>query len=161
MNIFLWVVVLVVGLAFNIYWFDIVYHYDITKYTLFMAFYRPIWCISLCFMVYSCYHNQGGVIQWFLERPGFQILAKLSYSMYVLHVLVELFAAGTLKTTFYFSNYFLVSILLLKCYFLIKKNFFLQFYNFCGHIIVTMAFSVIWVLAFEYPMLTIDKYLLG
>jgi hypothetical protein len=37
----------------------------------------------------------------------------------------------------------------------------LQFYNWCGHIIVTMIIAFFWVLAFEFPMLTIDKYLLG
>jgi peptidoglycan/LPS O-acetylase OafA/YrhL len=141
-NFALWVVVIVVSLFFNIYWHDVLNNYDLLKYTLFMGFYRPVWCSCLVFMVYSCYHNQGGLIQWFLTRPAFQILGRMSYSMYVLHFLVEIYAGGTLKTNVYFSNYFL-------------------FYNWCGHIIVTMIIAFFWVLAFEFPMLTIDKYLLG
>lgn len=143
---------------FNIYWHDVLNNYDLLKYTLFMGFYRPVWCSCLVFMVYSCYHNQGGLIQWFLTRPAFQILGRMSYSMYVLHFLVEIYAGGTLKTNVYFSNYFLVSFGL---YVTSRSSLDLQFYNWCGHIIVTMIIAFFWVLAFEFPMLTIDKYLLG
>ncbi|KYB27753.1 Nose resistant to fluoxetine protein 6-like Protein [Tribolium castaneum] len=76
------------------------------------------------------------IIYWF------EILGRLSYCMYVLHVMVEFYALGVLNMPSYFSNYML-------------------FYNWCGHIIVTMIFAVVWVLAFEFPMLTIDKYILG
>ncbi|XP_044256618.1 nose resistant to fluoxetine protein 6-like [Tribolium madens] len=141
-NVALWILVIVVSLALIIFWFDVNTNYELVKYSLFYGFYRPVWCLCLVFMVYSCYHNQGGIIQWFLQRPIFQILGRLSYCMYVLHIMVEIYALGILKTPNYFSNYVL-------------------FYNWCGHIIVTMILAVVWVLAFEFPMLSIDKYILG
>ncbi|RZC39379.1 nose resistant to fluoxetine protein 6-like, partial [Asbolus verrucosus] len=86
-----------------------------------------------------------GVIlrQYKSERyPFTKIGGRLSYCMYLLHALVEMYWVGLARTPYYWGDYMI-------------------FYNWCGHFVVTMLMSAIWTLAFESPMIVIEKFLFG
>lgn len=36
-----------------------------------------------------------------------------------------------------------------------------QFYLFCGHYLITAVIAIFWTLAFELPLIVIEKYLIG
>jgi peptidoglycan/LPS O-acetylase OafA/YrhL len=141
-NLVIWCFVLVACVAFNLYYHSIIRVYEHTSDTLFYGLYRPLWCFSLAWLIYSCYHGYGGPVNWFLSLPVFQIGARLSYCMYLLHAVIQMYWVGLIRTPFYWGDY-------------------MVFYIWCGHFVVTMVLSAVWCLAFESPMITIEKYLLG
>ncbi|KAJ8943188.1 hypothetical protein NQ314_009811 [Rhamnusium bicolor] len=54
-----------------------------------------------------------GMVNQFLSLPIFQVLSKLSYSMYLVHLGVLLYFVGGKKHIGYFSNIIGVGIILL------------------------------------------------
>ncbi|XP_044255641.1 nose resistant to fluoxetine protein 6-like [Tribolium madens] len=138
-NLIIWCVVFTICITFNLYYHNVIRIYEHTKDTLFYGFYRPIWCLSLAWMVYSCHHGHGGPINWLLSLPAFQIGARLSYCMYLLHAVVIMYWVGVVRTPYFWGDY-------------------VVFYVWCGHFITTMVLSYIWSLAFESPMIVLEKY---
>ncbi|KAK9886943.1 hypothetical protein WA026_019200 [Henosepilachna vigintioctopunctata] len=108
--------------------------------TLYDAFYRPIWCTCMLWIVFSCYHGYGGFVNWFLSNPLFQVGARLSYCMYVLHGLIVLYSVGITRTPIYFQDYGMINIV-------------------WGYINNCIIISIIWTLTFEGPMIMVNKKL--
>ncbi|XP_063930453.1 nose resistant to fluoxetine protein 6-like [Zophobas morio] len=141
-NLAIWCFVFNACVAFNLYYHNILRIYDHISDTTFYGLYRPVWCLSLAWLVYSCYHGYGGPVNWFLSLPAFQIGARLSYCMYLVHAVVEMYFVGLVRTPYNADDYTI-------------------FYLWCGHFIVTMILSTIWTLAFESPMIVIEKFIFG
>ncbi|CAG9853885.1 unnamed protein product [Phyllotreta striolata] len=99
---------------------------------------RPVWCCCISWMIYSCYHGYGGIINWILTRRIFQVTSKLSYCMYLTHALVIDHHLMISRTRIWFQDY-------------------MGFIDWCGYFIITFVVSVIWTLAFESPMITIER----
>ncbi|RZC36860.1 nose resistant to fluoxetine protein 6-like [Asbolus verrucosus] len=116
--------------------------YDRWGNALFIAFNRPAWALALCGVIFLCVTGYGGPINAFLSLPVFQFLTKLSYSMYLVHYLVITVRYSAMKNIFKFSNLTLM-------------------HNFWGDFIFTLFFSLILCLAFESPIIIIEKYLFG
>jgi peptidoglycan/LPS O-acetylase OafA/YrhL len=104
----IWCFVLVACVAFNLYYHSIIRVYEHTSDTLFYGLYRPLWCFSLAWLIYSCYHGYGGPVNWFLSLPVFQIGARLSYCMYLLHAVIQMYWVGLIRTPFYWGDYMVV-----------------------------------------------------
>ncbi|KAJ8953091.1 hypothetical protein NQ318_013433 [Aromia moschata] len=141
-NLILWIIVLCGMLATVIGFQYIILEDDATNTNIYHSFMRPAWCIGLSWIVYSSHHGYGGFVSWLLCRPTFQVLGKLTYSMYLLHSMVLVYFICTVRTQYYFSDY----------------N---AFYMFCGHYVVTVIVSFFWTLAFESPVLIIEKLMFG
>jgi peptidoglycan/LPS O-acetylase OafA/YrhL len=107
-NLVIWCFVLVACVAFNLYYHSIIRVYEHTSDTLFYGLYRPLWCFSLAWLIYSCYHGYGGPVNWFLSLPVFQIGARLSYCMYLLHAVIQMYWVGLIRTPFYWGDYMVV-----------------------------------------------------
>lgn len=71
-----------------------------------------------------------------------QLGGKLTYCIYIVHGLVIANYALGVKYRFYFNDW-------------------TGFYVNCGHFIVSMLVATFWSLAFELPMLTIEKIIFG
>ncbi|CAG9831214.1 unnamed protein product [Diabrotica balteata] len=140
LNVLIWIIVLSLMFVVFIFTDDGEMYFNRTNKTLYYAVSRVIWAVGLCWIVYSCYHGYGGIVNWILCLPIFQVGAKLTYSMYLLHYLVLGHFALSNRTKFNINDY-------------------VEFYLFCGYFIETFVWSFLWTLAFESPIITIEKYI--
>ncbi|XP_037961082.1 O-acyltransferase like protein-like [Teleopsis dalmanni] len=110
------------------------------------AFYLSLshvaWSLGLCWIVFVCVNGNGGIVNKFLSLGFWQPISKLSYCMYIWHLVIIMVNTGRLKTNTYFSNYDLIL-------------------NFWSNFGITMMISTIAYLAIEAPMLGVDKYFLS
>ncbi|XP_034490264.1 nose resistant to fluoxetine protein 6-like [Drosophila innubila] len=74
---------------------------DATYYTLT----RLAWPLALCWIVFACMEGYGGMANSFLSSPLWQPLSKLSYAVYVWHILIQEVNVRRTQTSTYFSDY--------------------------------------------------------
>ncbi|XP_021707319.1 nose resistant to fluoxetine protein 6 isoform X1 [Aedes aegypti] len=103
---------------------------------------RIVWAGCLAWIVFACVNGYGGPINTFLSLPIWQPLGKLSYSIYLLHVPIQTMLLGSLRSTGYFSDI-------------------VAAHNFWGDFGLTVTISILWCLAFESPMVGLEKLLFG
>lgn len=70
---------------------------------------RIAWPLCMCWVVFACMKDCGGLANSFLSSPLWQPLSKLSYSAYVFHVFVQTINARRLRSNTFFSDYDVVS----------------------------------------------------
>lgn len=51
-----------------------------------------------------------GIVNWFLSLPVFQVLSKITYSVYLVHVSIIIGHLGYQRSLFIFNDYTIVSI---------------------------------------------------
>lgn len=108
------------------------------EYGLYDASGRVIWSIALCYIIFACVQNSGGPINWFLSHPLWQPFSRLCYSIYLLHFPVVMVTMASMKTSPYFSEL-------------------IAFHAFIGNYTLTVFVSLIATLAFESPIVIIEK----
>lgn len=109
-------------------------------YGLYDALSRILWSIALCYIIFACVHNSGGPVNWFLSHPLWQPFSRICYAVYILHFTVVLIMAATLKTSPYFSELS-------------------AFHTFIGNYILVVCIAIVATLAFESPIVVIEKIL--
>ncbi|KAG4075102.1 hypothetical protein HA402_013497 [Bradysia odoriphaga] len=102
------------------------------------SFSRVCWAISLSWIIFACVHGYGGPVNWFLSLPQWQPLARLSYSIYLLHLPIQLLIVASSRTQLIFT-----------------EN--LAIHKFWGDFGLTLTASLIWTLAFESPVVMLEK----
>ncbi|XP_072376475.1 nose resistant to fluoxetine protein 6-like [Diabrotica undecimpunctata] len=144
LNFVIWTIVLISMGACVVLYQELVYslRHSHTVQSLYYSFSKPIWCLGLSWITYSCYHGYGGIVNWILSRPILQITAKLSYCMYLVHGIVLTLVSSQFSTKISFSHY----------------N---AFKLWCAFFIVTLGFSFIWTLTFESPLVIVEKFVFG
>ncbi|KAJ3630434.1 hypothetical protein MTP99_011629 [Tenebrio molitor] len=139
-NITLWLVSLCSMLALVLYHVVFTRHnYDVTRSAFFNSLSRPIWSLAVCSIIYSCSTGRGGCVNTFLSHPVFVVLGKLTYSMYLIHVLVIFVVVGNPKESTHFSNFEI-------------------FHDFCGIFVDILVCSFVICLVFETPVMLLIKY---
>ncbi|XP_075157399.1 nose resistant to fluoxetine protein 6 [Haematobia irritans] len=110
------------------------------------AFYEPLsrasWACAIGWIVWACYNGHGGIINDFLSWGFFTGFSRLTYCMYVIHRIVQLVTAARLQTDTHFSDYDMV----------------LRWWHDFG---LTLCASIFATLAFESPILGIEKAIFG
>uniref|UniRef100_A0A1A9UHY8 Nose resistant-to-fluoxetine protein N-terminal domain-containing protein n=1 Tax=Glossina austeni TaxID=7395 RepID=A0A1A9UHY8_GLOAU len=110
------------------------------------AFYEPLsraaWALSMAWIVWACYNGHGGLINDFLSWSFFTAFSRLTYCMYVIHRIVQLVNAARLQTDTHFSDYDAV----------------MRWWHDFG---LTLCASIFATLAFESPILGIEKAIFG
>lgn len=81
----------------------------IVKKTLYYAFARPAWGLALCWILFACHFGYGGPVNWLLSASIHQVTTRLSFSMYLLHMLVQTRYLAYARTALHFSEYEIVS----------------------------------------------------
>ncbi|GAB5360867.1 hypothetical protein AAMO2058_000664300 [Amorphochlora amoebiformis] len=51
----------------------------------YVALSKPAWVMGVGAMLFLCFENLGGPVQWFLSLPIFGYMSKLTFGMYLLH----------------------------------------------------------------------------
>ncbi|XP_046487211.1 nose resistant to fluoxetine protein 6-like isoform X2 [Neodiprion pinetum] len=78
---------LCVGSTHYIYNTDI--GYNLALETVYALTSRPFWSIAVAWIVYACTQGYGGPVTGFLSSPFFQPLSRISYSIYLIHVGIQ------------------------------------------------------------------------
>ncbi|KAJ8922574.1 hypothetical protein NQ315_007604 [Exocentrus adspersus] len=141
-NILMWTFILLGLLATIVCYQEVLMWHDYDSTVLLDSLKRPAWCIGLSWITYSCYHGYGGFVNWILCRPIFQILGRLTYCIYLVHGSVIIYYILCTRVPWFFTNY----------------N---AFYMFCGHYVMSVLVAIFWTLAFESPLIIVEKFLMG
>lgn len=64
---------------------------------------RLWWSLSICYMIFACLNDQGGIINWFLSHPSWQPISRLSFSIYLIHQTVMAVIFADQRIGWYFS----------------------------------------------------------
>lgn len=99
---------------------------------------RVCWSISLCYIIFACAHNAGGVLNRFLSHPLWVPFSRLSYSIYLVHIPVLIATTARMKTPFNVTHSSLL------------QNIILTY-------ILTLLVAMIAALLFESPVVAIEK----
>lgn len=70
---------------------------------------RIAWPLTLCWLIWACQTGRAGAINTLLSWSFWQPISKLSYCLYLWHLLVETLNIGRIRTSQHFSNYDAVS----------------------------------------------------
>ncbi|KAJ8909464.1 hypothetical protein NQ315_011233 [Exocentrus adspersus] len=135
--------------------------FDLLGNTFYIGFVRPTWALCLAFVIFFCVTGNGvslnvfifhivlsdlkkenilGPIDWFLSWPIYQVLNRFTYSVYLLHYPLLVMLAYSKKAGDYFDEMSAV-------------------YSFWGITMFSFGASILWVLAFESPVVAIEKFI--
>uniref|UniRef100_A0A182JYF2 Nose resistant-to-fluoxetine protein N-terminal domain-containing protein n=1 Tax=Anopheles christyi TaxID=43041 RepID=A0A182JYF2_9DIPT len=103
---------------------------------------RVCWATAIGWIVFACVNGYGGPINDFLGATVWQPLGRLSYSIYLLHLPLQLMMAGTARVPYYFTDLLAV-------------------YQFWGDIGFTLTLALLWTLLFESPIIGLERLLFG
>ncbi|KAH8385804.1 hypothetical protein KR093_011788 [Drosophila rubida] len=103
---------------------------------------RSSWAFAIGWIVWACYNGHGGLINDFLSWSFFTGFSRLCYCMYVIHRIVQLVNAARIQTDTHFSDYDAI----------------LRWWHDFG---ITLTLSIFATLAFEAPILGIEKAIFG
>lgn len=74
------------------------------EFGLYDALSRVIWSVAISYIIFACVHGYGGFVNSFLSHALWQPFSRLSYSIYLSHLLVMTVTMATMKTPLYFSE---------------------------------------------------------
>lgn len=118
---------------------------DTTEIRLASAFYesfaRVLWSVSLSWIIFACVKGYGGFINSFLSHCYWQPLARLSYSIYLVHLSLQYILVSSEKNIQYFSDWHSIR-------------------TFWGDFGMSMTIAIFWVLAFESPVAILEGLVL-
>ncbi|XP_069115501.1 uncharacterized protein [Argopecten irradians] len=100
---------------------------------------RPLWCISVAWVIYACYTGRGGLIDAFLSWRGFLPLSRLTFSVYLVHPIWMVFYMYTDRSLIY----------LLRDYSMT--------YLFLGHTVMSFAIAFVVAVVFEKPFCNLAR----
>ncbi|KAJ8969798.1 hypothetical protein NQ317_003303 [Molorchus minor] len=114
--------------------------YDRLGNAFYIALLRPAWSLCVMWIIFACVTGYGGPVNWFLSFPIYQVLNRFTYSIYILHVTVLYIMGYASKRGVYFSTY-------------------LAIYSFWGIYMLMYCLSLFWILAFESPVIVLEKFI--
>jgi peptidoglycan/LPS O-acetylase OafA/YrhL len=99
--------------------------YDKLANSFYISLMRPAWAVAICWVIFACVTDHGGEfstlldpyfkllfvgpINQFLSLPIFQILSRLSYSIYLVHYSFIFMTNFYTRSPLHFSDYNAVS----------------------------------------------------
>ncbi|XP_060590858.1 O-acyltransferase like protein-like isoform X2 [Ruditapes philippinarum] len=103
---------------------------------------RTAWGISVAWVIFACATGYGGPVNSLLSWRGIIPLSRLTYCAYLVHPIVMSLYFYSRKTMMYWYDLNLI-------------------YLFLGHLCISYAAAFVISLAFESPMMGLEKVLLG
>ncbi|XP_045478918.1 nose resistant to fluoxetine protein 6-like isoform X2 [Harmonia axyridis] len=109
--------------------------------SLHIALIRQYWAMGISWIMVACISGYGGPVNWFLSLPIYQVLNRFTYSVYIVHYMIITLWFASMKSPIYFSDW-------------------MMGYFFWGNLCFTSIVSYFWVLAFESPIIILEKIFL-
>ncbi|XP_068082886.1 nose resistant to fluoxetine protein 6 [Anabrus simplex] len=103
---------------------------------------RPGWGLGIAMVIFLCHTGHGGVIDSFLSWPWFQPLSRLSYSIYLIHMAVQMNKLYSQRTLVYLSD----------------DNIMREYF---GDLVISLLLGIVLTLTFESPFIVLENELLG
>lgn len=107
-------------------------------YGLYDTLSRVIWSIALCYIIFACVHNSTSLVNRFLSHHAWQPISRLSFAIYLVHPIVLVTSEASMKSPPFFNE-----ILFLR--------------DFIGNFVISVVVAVLASLAFESPIVNIEK----
>lgn len=114
------------------------YKPSVTEAVFYETFSRISWCIAIGWIVFACQSGYGGPINSILSFSIWAPFCRLTYCMYIVHFVVQTTIFGNLKTDVTFSDF----------------NAIQEFWSSFG---LTLCVAIVFVLAFESPIIGLEK----
>ncbi|KAG5881586.1 hypothetical protein JTB14_034806 [Gonioctena quinquepunctata] len=108
----------------------------------YLALVRPVWALCVAWVILACIEGHGGPINTILSLPIYQILNRFTYSIYIVHYTILDLRMFASKNGIRFS--------------LLNMAF-----DFWGYLMFSFGLSIFWVLAFESPVIVLEKISTG
>ncbi|XP_046748813.1 uncharacterized protein LOC124412735 [Diprion similis] len=118
------------------------YVYDVVFESAYAALARPAWAIAVAWMIYACTQGYGGPITETLSWPGFLPLSRLSYSVYLVHLVIQVSTAAVTRN----------SVVFLK---------FQIFHLFWGDLAISIGMAFLLSIFIEAPVMVLEKSFKG
>ncbi|KAK9692757.1 Acyltransferase family [Popillia japonica] len=80
------------------------HQYNAIRSSLFNTLVRPSWSVALCWVIFACMKGFGGLAGKVMTAPIFNIIIKINFNMFLLHVLPQIYFIGQTRMSTYFSN---------------------------------------------------------
>ncbi|XP_033763774.1 nose resistant to fluoxetine protein 6-like [Pecten maximus] len=109
---------------------------------LYNAVHKSLWGVCVCWVVFACVTGNGGFVNTLLSWSPFVPLGRLTYCAYLVHPIVMTIYYRTLRQTVYATDFVII-------------------YLFMGHLVISYLVAFLTSLAFESPMMGLEKTLLG
>lgn len=71
----------------------------------YIALSRIAWPLALSWLVFACTYGYGGFVNTFLSWSIWEPFSRLSYCVYLIHLIVETAHGGVTRSSTYFSNF--------------------------------------------------------
>ncbi|XP_031342901.1 nose resistant to fluoxetine protein 6-like isoform X2 [Photinus pyralis] len=104
--------------------------------SIYIALARPVWALAVGVVIFSCANGYGRSVNWFLSLPAFEVLSRLTYSLFIVHYIVIYVLCSQMWTSGR------------------KVEVMVQFW---GHFACTLFIATFVTLVFELPVTEIEK----
>ncbi|KAK3592291.1 hypothetical protein CHS0354_032681 [Potamilus streckersoni] len=104
------------------------------------ALFRTAWGFGVCWVVFACATGNGGPINSLLSWAPFVPLSRLTYCAYLVHPVIILYFYSTRRTAMYLAYPEMVC-------------------TFLGYLVISYLLAFVISLAFESPMMGLEKAL--
>ncbi|XP_069123540.1 nose resistant to fluoxetine protein 6-like [Argopecten irradians] len=106
--------------------------------SLYNALHRSVWGMCVCWVIFACVTGNGGIVNDFLSWKLFVPLGRLSYCIYLTHILVINYYFQTMRQPLYGTT--------------LEYTFI-----FLGCLVLSILTATVATLAFETPMMALEK----
>ncbi|XP_063992306.1 nose resistant to fluoxetine protein 6-like [Diachasmimorpha longicaudata] len=103
---------------------------------------RHIWAFGVCWIVYASVLGYAGIVGKILSLPIFMPFGRISYSVYLIHFMIQMMRVGATRTPLYFTDGGII-------------------YSFLGQYIVCTLGGLLLSLIFESPFVALEKIIFG
>ncbi|XP_074109043.1 uncharacterized protein LOC141533851 [Cotesia typhae] len=111
----------------NMYWE--IFHGGLAKH---------IWGFGVCWIIYMSALGHGGIVTKFLSHPIYLPLSRVSYSIYLLHVIIQGIRTYSMRTPIYFTELQMIIIII-------------------GDVVTSFLLAIVFNLVFESPFVVLEK----
>ncbi|OWF53620.1 Nose resistant to fluoxetine protein 6 [Mizuhopecten yessoensis] len=108
---------------------------------LYNAVHKTLWGVCVCWVVFACVTGNGGYINTILSWSPFVPLGRLTYCAYLVHPLVMYAYYSSLRQGIYGTDFNII-------------------YLFMGHLVISYMVAFVISLAFESPMMALERTIL-
>ncbi|XP_033763776.1 O-acyltransferase like protein-like [Pecten maximus] len=139
-NVFIWIVITVVAclVTYGPYEETMGNWMSVDVAALYNATHKSLWGVCVSWVIFACVTGNGGFINTFLSWSPFIPLGRLSYCAYLVHPIIMFVYMRSLRQAVYATDFVMI-------------------YLFLGHLVTAYLVAFVVSLAFESPMMGLEK----